>query len=221
MSTQQTTKVLLIEDNPGDARLIREMLAEIGSALFDFRWTDLLAKGLEHLAQEPADVVLLDLSLPDSQGFETFVKVQASVPQVAIVILTGHNDEALAVETMRMGAQDYLVKGQVDSNLLARAVRYALERKRIEAELRALQKSLAHRVRALEEALAQVKQLQGILPLCSYCKKIRDDRNYWQQVERYIVEHSEARFSHSICPDCYLTVVQPQLAQLKLQSEGK
>jgi phosphoserine phosphatase RsbU/P len=78
-----------------------------------------------------------------------------------------------------------------------------------------LQHSLADRVTALEEALARVKQLQGLLPICSYCKKIRDDRNYWQQVESYISEHSEAQFSHSICPECYEGRVKPELDQLR------
>jgi sigma-B regulation protein RsbU (phosphoserine phosphatase) len=78
-----------------------------------------------------------------------------------------------------------------------------------------LQHSLADRVKALEEALARVKQLQGLLPICSYCKKIRDDQNYWQQVENYISKHSEAQFSHSICPDCYESLVRPELDQLR------
>jgi hypothetical protein len=74
-----------------------------------------------------------------------------------------------------------------------------------------LQRSLAERVEELEQALARVKQLQGLLPICSYCKKIRDDRNYWQQVEAYIGEHSEAVFSHGICPDCFDKFVKPEL----------
>jgi uncharacterized protein YlaI len=78
-----------------------------------------------------------------------------------------------------------------------------------------LQKSLADRVAELEEALSQVKQLQGLLPICSYCKSIRDDRNYWQRVESYIGRHSGVQFSHSICPDCYDRVVQPQIDELR------
>jgi sigma-B regulation protein RsbU (phosphoserine phosphatase) len=80
-----------------------------------------------------------------------------------------------------------------------------------------LQQNLTDRVRALEEALARVKLLQGLLPICSYCKKIRDDQNYWQQVESYIAEHSQAQFSHSICPDCYEKLVKPELDQLRRQ----
>ena len=78
----------------------------------------------------------------------------------------------------------------------------------------ALQQALADRVRRLEQALANVKQLQGLLPICSYCKRIRDDRNYWQQVESYISVHSGVQFSHSYCPDCYDKHVKPQLDAL-------
>jgi hypothetical protein len=78
-----------------------------------------------------------------------------------------------------------------------------------------LQGALAQRVRELEEALSSVKTLQGLLPICSYCKKIRNDRNYWQQVEGYIIDHSEAQFSHGICPECYARYVQPELDRLR------
>jgi DNA-binding NtrC family response regulator len=123
-------KVLLIEDNPGDARLIREMLVDPARERYQFEYADRLSRGLEHLENGGVDVVLLDLSLPDSQGLDGFDRVQAKVPAVPVVVLTGFDDEALAVEAMRHGAQDYLVKGDVDSTVLNRAVRYSVERKR-------------------------------------------------------------------------------------------
>jgi len=128
-------KVLLIEDNPGDAHLIRQMLAEVGIASFDLEWADRLSTGLERLAKGGIDVLLLDLSLPDSQGLDTFVRAQAQPPQAPIIVLSGLEDEMLAVEAVREGAQDYLVKGQVDSHLLGRAIRYAIQRKRAEETL--------------------------------------------------------------------------------------
>jgi DNA-binding response OmpR family regulator len=127
-------KVLLIEDNPGDARLIQEMLAEERGATFDLERADRLSTGLGRLAAGGIDVVLLDLSLPDSRGLDTFVKVHDQAPEVPIVLMTGLDDEELAVEAMREGAQDYLVKGQVDSSLLARSMRYAIGRHRAQAE---------------------------------------------------------------------------------------
>ena len=123
-------KVLLIEDNPGDARLIQEMLVDQGRERYQFEYADRLSRGLEHLENGGVDVVLLDLSLPDSQGLDGFDRVQAKVPAVPVVVLTGFDDETLAVEAMHHGAQDYLVKGDVDSTVLYRAVRYSVERKR-------------------------------------------------------------------------------------------
>jgi signal transduction histidine kinase len=131
-------KVLLIEDNPGDTRLIKEMLAEARGACFELECADRLSSGLACLAQGRIDVVLLDLGLPDSRGLGTLVKVQAEVLTVPVVVLTGLDDEALAVEAVKEGAQDYLVKGEVDSNLLGRSIRYAIERKRAEETLRQL-----------------------------------------------------------------------------------
>ena len=127
-------QVLLVEDNPGDARMIWEMLAEVKGAQFDLKYADRLSTGLERLATGGIDVILLDLSLPDSGGLDTFAKVYAQAPQVPIIVLTGLDDEALAVEAVRGGAQDYLVKGQVNGNLLVRAIRYAIERHRAHTE---------------------------------------------------------------------------------------
>jgi len=133
---QLITKVLLIEDNPGDARLVREMLAEARGAQFDLDCAERLSTGLKRLTKGNIDVVLLDLLLPDCQGLDTFLRVHAHTPGVPIVLLTILEDETLAVKAVRQGAQDYLVKGQVDSNLLARTIGYAIERKQAEKTLR-------------------------------------------------------------------------------------
>lgn len=131
-------KLLLIEDNPGDAGLIRELLADVRNNPFDLVLADRLSTGLECLTDGGVTLVLLDLSLPDSRGLGTFTKMYTRVPQVPIIVLTGLDDEQLAVQAMQAGAQDYLVKGQMDGNLLVRAVRYAIERHRMLAELRSL-----------------------------------------------------------------------------------
>jgi len=128
---------LLIEDNAGDARLIEEALAETPDAPFALEHVDRLSRGLARLAQPPAvDVVLLDLNLPDSHGLETLVRVIGHAPRAPILVLTGFDDEASAIAAVHRGAQDYLIKGQVDGRLLARAMRYAIERKRAEEALR-------------------------------------------------------------------------------------
>jgi signal transduction histidine kinase len=127
-------RALLIEDNPGDARLIREMLRDAGGAhaAVELAHADRLALGLEHLTKLVTDVVLLDLTLPDSEGFETFTSLHTRMPDLAIVVLSGLDDETLAVRAVQDGAQDYLVKGQVDGGAILRSMRYAIERQRLE-----------------------------------------------------------------------------------------
>ncbi|HWY88659.1 MAG TPA: response regulator, partial [Gemmataceae bacterium] len=127
MSTE-SIKILLVEDNPGDARLLGEMLAAIVSVQFHVTHASSLGEALRHLEEVRFAVILLDLSLPDSQGFETFGRVQAKAPAVPIVVLSGFEDEKLAIKAAREGAQDYLVKGQVNDRSLVRAIRYAIER---------------------------------------------------------------------------------------------
>ncbi len=126
-------KILLIEDNPGDALLIREMLAESHQVEFTVDWKQTLAGGLDVLgtsAASPYDAVLLDLGLPDSpQPSVSFTRVQSVAPGTPIIILTGHDDETFAVTTVRRGAQDYLIKGTIDTGTLVRTVRYAIARK--------------------------------------------------------------------------------------------
>jgi PAS domain S-box-containing protein/putative nucleotidyltransferase with HDIG domain len=128
--------VLLIEDNPGDARLIQELLAEGGGNRFKLKCATHLSAGLERLANNDIGLVLLDLGLPDSQGFDTFAKTYAQAPRVPIIVLSGLTDEQLAIKTVQEGAQDYLVKGHVDSHALVRTIRYAIERKQAQIALR-------------------------------------------------------------------------------------
>jgi len=146
-------KVLLIEDNPGDARLIREMLAEARTTRFDVHCHDQLSIGLEHLSMTDTDVVLLDLTLPDSQGLDTLTKVQSGSVQVPVVVLTGLDDETVAIKAVQEGAQDYLVKGQLDSNLLTHSICYAIERYRLMVEL---EQTRQQQLRVKDRFLSQV-----------------------------------------------------------------
>jgi len=155
-------EVLLIEDNPGDARLIQEMLTEAGEAWFRVEYADRLSRGLEHLKNGGVDVVLLDLSLPDGQGLDAFEKVQAQVPAVPVVVLTGFDDETLAVEAIRHGAQDYLVKGDVDSKVLYRAVRYSVERKRAVEDAKRYSKRV-EALYAVAQAVSHSLNMDGAL----------------------------------------------------------
>jgi two-component system sensor histidine kinase UhpB len=130
-------RILMVEDNPGDVRLLREyLLGQRGSEDFQHLQVDRLAPALASLDEASFDAVLLDLSLPDSQGIGTLNKVHAAKPGMPIVVMTGLDDEALGLQLLQAGAQDYLVKGEVSASLLRRTLRYAVERKRAEVELR-------------------------------------------------------------------------------------
>ncbi len=136
--TDESIRVLLVEDNRADARLMREMLAEAHPYRFDLIHVERIHGALKHVAQGIVDVILLDLSVPDAHGLDTIKLVCAEASHVPIVVLTSVGDQALAIEAVRAGAQDYLVKGWIDSSLLVHAIRCAIERHRTRAELRSL-----------------------------------------------------------------------------------
>ncbi|MCI0528759.1 MAG: diguanylate cyclase, partial [Nitrospira sp.] len=131
----QEIKVLLIEDNPEYPGLLKRILAKEKRPPFQLESVDNLQAGLQHLTKGETDVILLDLNLPDSRGLETFARVHTQAPGVPIIILTGFDDEKLGLEAVGKGAQDYLVKGQVEGKVLPRIMRYAIERKRAEEAL--------------------------------------------------------------------------------------
>lgn len=189
--------VLLVEDNPVDALVMRRMIEQLNEP--DAAWriigADCLAQGLAVIGQHALNAILLDLNLPDSRRYDTFSAVQKAAPAIPVIICTSVDDVALALRAVHDGAQDYLVKGAIQGQLLARSIRYAIERKRMAQEREQM-------IGELKEALAHVRTLSGLLPICAACKKIRDDKGYWHQVEQYISEHTDASFSHGICPDC-------------------
>jgi hypothetical protein len=129
-------KILLVEDNPGDVRLLQEFLWDVTSVKLQLKQAQELEEALNFLEKESFDVILLDLLLPDSEGLETFLKIHHQAPAIPIIVLTGFDDDTLATRAMQEGAQDYLVKGQVNGDLLVRSMRYAIERQRTEEALR-------------------------------------------------------------------------------------
>jgi diguanylate cyclase (GGDEF)-like protein len=131
---REVVRVLLVEDNPGDRRLVREMLRD-SAADAVLTSCDRLAAALDPIARGLADLVLLDLSLPDSHGLDGLRQLRAAAPEVPVVVLSGNSDEEVAVQAVQAGAQDYLMKGEVDGSTLARAMRYAVERQRAERRL--------------------------------------------------------------------------------------
>jgi DNA-binding response OmpR family regulator len=146
---------------------------------------------------DPPEVAILDWVMPGLSGPEVCAKVRArgATPSIYLILLTFRDAPTDVVEGLRSGANDYLTKPFREDELAARL--------NVAAQMVAVQRSLAERVRELEQALAQIKQLRGLLPICAWCKKIRDDHNYWRQVDDYLRRHTDAQFSHSICPDCF------------------
>lgn len=196
MRNKEHIKVLLIEDNPDDAYLFREMLRDIGDVSVDIRHSEKLSSALDNLSAEHFDIVVSDLGLPDSQGIETFQRIHTSCPDTPIIMLTGMSDEDLAIEAVRGGAQDYLVKGRGGGDLLIRSMRYAIQRQKMIAQL--------------EKSIKEIKALRGLIPMCAWCRNIRDDKGYWLKVEKYIEEHTDASFTHGICPRC-MKKIDPKL----------
>lgn len=151
-------KILLIEDNREDAIIIREMLKETSNISFELEHVDRLKTGFESLFNHSFDVLLLDLNLPDSWGFDTFIRTYDQAPELPIVIMSGFDDEDVAVKAVREGAQDYLIKGQIDGRLLARSISYAIERKETEKELMKSQKDLRELIEWHEKELMETEK---------------------------------------------------------------
>ncbi|WP_158531636.1 MULTISPECIES: hybrid sensor histidine kinase/response regulator [unclassified Meiothermus] len=155
MSPTPSIRILLVEDNPGDAFLVEELLSEVEGLSLSVRRAGRVAEALEALANARFDAVLLDLSLPDAHGLEAVHRLRAALPEVTIVVLSGLNDEQTALQAVREGAQDYLVKGRVDGEAIARALRHSLERSRIQLELE-------HQRRSLEAQMSLAIEAAGI-----------------------------------------------------------
>lgn len=188
MEARAPIRVLLVEDNPGDQRLVRETLRACGPDAFELDCVASAAGCVEYLAGKAPDVLLLDLTLPDSAGLQTVELVRGHAPGLPVLVLTGLEREDWGLEAVRRGAQDYLLKGRLEPEVLARALRYAIERNKL--------------LRELQEALSRVNTLQRLLPVCAHCSRIRDADGSWITVERYMRLHSAAEISHGICLDC-------------------
>lgn len=148
----------------------------------------------------PPDLILLDLMMPGMSGFEVLhrLKVRERTRDIPVIFLSATNETAQRIEGLQLGAVDFISKPFQAEELLARV--------RTQVELRRLHVQLETQARELSAALARVKLLSGFLPICASCKKIRDDQGYWSQIEVYIRDHSEAEFSHGICPECTKTL---------------
>ena len=205
-------RILVADDDRITQRMLQSMLTSWG---YDVTVCVNGVEAWEALQeQNPPSLVLLDWMMPDMDGVQVCQNVRTlpRVPPMYFILLTARGHSEDIVTGLDAGADDYITKPFHPEELRARI--------QVGHRVLGLQHSLAERVQELEHALTQVKQLSGLLPICAYCKKIRDDGNYWQQVECYLAEHSEAEFTHGICPECYEGVVKPQMADIK-RAQGK
>jgi len=191
-------RILVADDEPDMQDYFQRMLPRLGH-----RVVATVGSGLELVEQCRSlhpDLVMTDIHMPGMDGIDAAAQVYRERP-VPVILVSAHHDAALVERAEADHILGYLVKpiklADLEPTIAVAIRRFA-------------------QVQALQEALARVQQLQGLLPICTYCKKIRDDGNYWQQVETYITVHSAARFSHSICPDCYDHRVKPELEALAM-----
>jgi len=195
-------RALIIDDDPGDVALLTRYLSEMQS--YEFEFTS--AVDIEHLdfnkKLKGMDLIFVDYYLGRETGLDILKRLADQECDMPVIILTGQGNEEIAVEAMRLGAADYLVKDTLSAANLEKSISFVFEKYRLQREIRQYQEQLEQKVMELEESLDHVKQLQGLIPICMHCKRIRDDQNMWQKIEQYISSRSDAEFSHSICEDC-------------------
>ena len=199
--------VLIAEDEAVSRRLLEATLRRWGHEVVvtvdgDAAWAAL---------QRPdaPSVAILDWMMPGVEGVEICRRVHArgSPTPPYLILLTANSERANVIAGLEAGADDFMGKPFDPDELRARLI--------VATRVVELRQKLADRVSQLEAAMGRVKQLHGLLPICAYCKKIRDDQNYWQRVEEYVSAHTDAQFSHGICPECYERILTPQLRALK------
>lgn len=199
--------ILIAEDDPVSCYMLEATLVKWGYSVTIARDGAAALEAMQ-TAQAP-QIAILDWMMPNLDGVEVCQRLRANPSRqgIYIILLTAKSEKQDIIRGLEAGADDYVIKPFDRDELRARI--------RVGCRVVELQEALAARVTELEEALANVKQLQGILPICSHCKKVRNDENYWEQVETYITTHTEAQFSHSICPDCFESITRPQIDALK------
>ncbi|MEY4093789.1 MAG: Transcriptional activator protein CopR [Acidobacteriota bacterium] len=200
-------QVLVADDEPVSRTVVGAMLKKAG---YPVLFAPDGEQAWQHLStDDPPAIALLDWEMPGLQGPEIVQRLRAreSSTPTYVILLTSRDSSADIVQGLRAGADDYVTKPANEDELLARV--------NVGTRVVQLQTALADRVRSLEDALANVKALQTLLPMCAYCKSIRNDQNYWEKVETYFTQHSNVSFTHSYCPNCYERFVRPELEALE------
>ncbi len=195
-------RYLVIDDDPGDIEIVRRLLEDISEGETEVTAFTDVESALPELNSKGFDLIFIDYFLGEKTGLDAFESIRSQGCESPVVLLTGQGNEQVAVDAMKAGVADYVVKGSLSANTLHRVVVNALAKFELEQRVKEQQLRLAEKVQELQDALDHVKTLQGLLPICMHCKKIRDDEGSWDQIERYISRHSGVKFSHGICPNC-------------------
>ena len=213
MAVMAPLQVLVADDEPVSRTVVGAMLKKAGYHVVfamdgDHAWRLLDSSDAPALA-------LLDWEMPGLLGTEVVERIRGrqSATPTYLILLTARDSSADIVQGLRAGADDYVTKPADEDELVARV--------NVGARVVQLQTALADRVRSLEDALANVRALQTLLPMCAYCKSVRNDQNYWERVETYFSQHSNVSFTHSYCPNCYERYVRPELDALEREAASK
>ena len=194
------TRILIVDDEPVNVHVLVAALR----GEYELMTAGTGQEALELVRQNPPDLILLDVMMPGMSGFDVCATLKAddTYAHIPIIFLTAMDSFEGETQGLKAGGIDYITK-PVQIDLVRLRVHNHIELLRRNAIIREQRDLLATQKEELEATLARVKQLEGIIPICMYCKKIRSDNDIWHQLEKYITEHSSAMFSHSICPECF------------------
>ena len=189
--------ILLVDDTPANLGVLFEALEEANYHVFVVTSGE---AAMESVSLRLPDLILLDVMMPGIDGFETCRRLKSmnATKEIPVIFMTALDGTVDEVQGFQLGAVDYITKPIQIEKVLVRVKTHLTIRK--------LQKELKEKNSELERALASVRTLKGLLPICANCKKIRNDNGYWEQVEVYVRQHSDVQFSHGICPDCMITL---------------
>jgi PleD family two-component response regulator len=202
-SSDERAKILIVDDLPENIRMLMELLKDDYATIPATNGDAALKKIME--GSKP-DLILLDIMMPGIDGYEVCRQLKASPESqtIPVIFISAISEVMDAAKAFELGAVDYITKPFNPATVKARVKTHI---------------KLSRTMEELKDALSKVKTLSGLLPICSNCKKVRDDQGYWNQIEVYVGQHSEASFSHGVCPEC-TELLYPQMSRKKKKSEG-
>jgi len=200
MFDKKEINIVLVEDDFLVAELIKQILYKLDLGYKIIGKASNGAEGIELVKTLKPDLVIMDIKMPQMNGIEATKIIQEKYP-TPVIMLTSYENSKLIDEASDAGAAAYLTK-PLKKNMVEQSITIALARHNDIMEMRRLNNELKTKIEELEKAFTEIKTLRGIIPICAACKKIKNDDGYWENVADYMAAHTEAEFSHGICPDC-------------------